>query len=355
MTQINKEEVANQIVAAVKESALSKKILLLLIGFTISFNIFSNMQVKEPYIVHTFPASSIKEIEVITFLGSITVDGDANSSEAVVEVYISGNPNWSEEKIKQTLGENYTIDVSVKREKLYAVVKSKRIDELGLTVSFKISVPNQISSNLSTSLNRIGISNLSGSHTLKTSNGSLAVENVSGSVVGKTSGSNVTISNFNGNIDIRTHIGNITAENLSGKINLKTSGGVLTGDVDAPRYGNIKANNIRGNLKIETTDSSVDLDNISGNLDAKTTDGVINVKMETVDEFVKLSNTGALSLSVPNASKGYNINVVAQRIETMGLSNFNGSREEKKIKGKVGNGGAKIELKSSREVKLVFD
>jgi len=355
MSHINKKEVADKIVAAVKESAFSKKILVLSIGFTLSLNIFANKQVKEPYIVHTFPASLIKEIEVITFLGSITVNGDANSSEAVVEVYISGNPNWSEEKIKQTLEENYTIDVSVKRGKLYAVVKSKRIDGLGLTVSFIISVPNQISSNLKTSLNRISISNLSGSHTLKTGNGSLTVENVSGSVVAKTSGSSVIISNANGNIDIRTHIGNITAENLNGKINLKTSGGVLTGDVDAPRYGNIKANNIRGTLKIETSGSSVELDNISGNLDAKTTDGVINVKMETVDEFVKLSNTGAISLSLPDASRGYHINAVAQRIETMGLSNFNGSREDNKIKGKVGNGGAKIELKSSREVKLVFN
>jgi len=85
-----------------------------------------------------FSASSIKELEAATTGGSLTLTGDAGS-KATVEVYASRS-NWSAEKIKQTLEDNYTIDIRVENLRFTLPagkgfnlnVKANRIETSGL-------------------------------------------------------------------------------------------------------------------------------------------------------------------------------------------------------------------------------
>ena len=316
-----------------------KNLIILLAGVLSSVNLYAGNREKSPFKTFSFSASSVKEVEASSIGGSIVVDGNDKCSEVLVELYILCNPNWSDEKIKQTLKENFIVDVRVEKGKLYAVAKSKkssRANELDLGFSFKITVPEKINSNLKTSLSEIQIRNLSGSHNIKTSGSSLTVENVSGSIAGKTSDGNVFITNANGNIEIITSRGDVTGNKLSGKIKLTTSGGKHTGDINAPHFGNIK------------------LDNISGSVDARTSDSEINVNMLSLNEHVKLSNTGNIVISMPTG-KGYNIKASSgQKIETLGLKDFKGKKEDTKIEGKIGDGGPKIEIKSSKEINLIF-
>ena len=127
-----------------------KKVLLFSILLCANLLILS---AQEPVITRSFRASSINAVEATTSGGSITVIGNAGS-EAVVEVYASRN-NWSAEKIQQTLDENYTIEVKVQNGKLIAEAKPKiknlNWNRNGLSISFKISVPRQMNSNLQTS------------------------------------------------------------------------------------------------------------------------------------------------------------------------------------------------------------
>ena len=341
-----------------------KKINLLLVSVLLSANLFtarSNEQQRTPFMTHSFSASSIRAVEAATSGGSITVNGDAGS-EAIVEVYVS-RENWSAERVKQTIEENYTIDIKVEGGKLYAVAKSKnRIanwNQLGLSISFKISVPKQVASNLSTSGGSIHIAHLTGSQDFKTSGGSLTIEHVSGKIAGTTSGGSITVSNSSDNIDLKTSGGSIKANDCSGKINLKTSGGSvkmdnLSGNIDASTSGgSITANDVNGTLKAGTTGGSVRLNGISGSVDAKTSGGSMTVDMEAVSDYVKLSNSGSTHLSLPSG-KGYNLKVRGNKVETSGMKDFRGNIESRSIEGTVGAGGTEIDVRTSQRASLTF-
>ena len=340
-----------------------KKLFVLFAGVLLSANL-ANCQGKDPFMTRNFPASSIKAVEAATSGGSITVSGDAGS-QAVVEVFISANGrnNWSDERIRQTLEENYTLDIKVEGGKLYATAKTKnRItnwNQQGLSISFKISVPKQVSSDLNTSGGSIQISDLSGSQDFKTSGGSLKIENVSGNIVGKTSGGSITVTGSKDNIDLKTSGGSITAKDCSGKIFLKTSGGSLrmdnlNGDIDASTSGgSVTANNIEGTLKTGTSGGSVKLDGIAGSVDAHTSGGSMNVTMTSVSDYVKLSNSGNTNLTLP-ANKGYNLQVKANKVETSDMKDFRGDIKSGSLDGTVGNGGPKIEIKTSQKASLTF-
>jgi len=342
-----------------------KKLSVLFVSVLLSANFcmaYADNQEKNPVMTQTFSASSIKEVEATTSGGSLTLTGDVGSN-AIVEVYVSRD-NWSEEKIKQTLEENYTIDIKVENGKLYAAAKQKKSftgwNQQGLSISFKILVPKQVISNLKTSGGSIQISNLSGTQNFKTSGGSLAINNVSGLTVGSTSGGSISVTGSKDVIELKTSGGSITAKNCNGKIDLKTSGGSLSmsnleGTINASTSGgSVTASDIKGTLKTGTSGGSMRLTDISGNVDATTSGGSMDVKITSVGDFVKLSNSGNISLSLP-AGKGYNLNVKANKVESSGLKDFRGNMESTSIQGTVGNGGPEINVKSSQRIRLSFE
>jgi len=342
-----------------------KKLFVLFVSVLLSVScctVKTQSQGNVPFMTRKFTAAAVKQVEATTAGGSIILTGDAGS-EAKVDVFVSRN-DWSVEKIKQVLNDNYTIDIKLEGGKLIAVAKQKSSfgnwNNQGLSISFKISVPRQVNSNLQTSGGSIKISGLSGSQDFKTSGGSLSVDDVSGNTRGATSGGSITVSASNDNIDLATSGGSITAKDCTGKINLATSGGSLNmsnlnGTVNAATSGgSITASNINGTLKTGTSGGSVRLTGISGNLDASTSGGSMEVSIASVSDYVRLSNSGNLSLTLPSG-KGYNLKVRANKVETSGLKDFRGSMESRNIDGTVGIGGAEINVRSSQRVRLAFD
>ena len=306
-----------------------KKLLLLLIGVLLSANFFT-ISANDPFRTVRVTAATIKELKVITSGGSITVRGDAGA-EATVEVYVT-RAKWSEEEIKAVFEENYTVDVNLKNGCLYAVAKSKSKikdwNKYGLNISFKISVPKNVNSNL------------------KTSGGSITAEECNGEIFLLTSGGSIIMNNLSGNINAKTSGGSLNMNNISGYIEAKTSG------------GSVKASNVNGELITGTSGGSVNLEGISGSVKAKTSGGSMNVTVESVKEYVELSCTGgSINLTLPDG-KGYDLNVKSDNnIETSGLKNFsfngNSSNNDKVLTGTVNNGGTAINVKAPR-VKLTF-
>ncbi|MCL1974523.1 MAG: hypothetical protein FWG54_06895, partial [Bacteroidetes bacterium] len=247
---------------------------------------------------------------------------------------------------------------------LYAVAKPKSNfsgwNRSGLSIAFKISVPQEVNTHLRTSGGSIRINNLSGSQDFATSGGSLTVEQVSGKIVGRTSGGSIRLKASGDIIDVKTSGGSITAEDCNGTINLMTSGGSLkmsnlSGTIQATTSGgSISASSLKGTLKTGTSGGSVRLEGISGNVEASTSGGSMTVWMESVRDYVKLSNSGNLSLTLPSGM-GYNLKARGERVETSGLKDFSGSIETRNIEGKVGNGGPQIEVRSSNRVTLRFE
>ena len=336
-------------------------ILLAVVMTCISFTrVSAEENQKDPFLTRSFPASAIKNIEATTSGGSITVNGGA-SSEAVVEVFVTRN-GWSADKIKEVLDEHYTIDVKLENGTLYATAKrssSFSLSGSSLSVSFRIVAPNRVNNKLNTSGGSIHLNGMTGSHDFKTSGGSLKVENLSGDISGKTSGGSIHISGSGDNIDMATSGGSITAEDCSGMIRLRTSGGSiklseLEGEIDATTSGgSITASHISGTLKTGTSGGSVKIGNTSGNVEARTSGGSMTVEMDEVNEYVKLTNSGNMDVSLPKG-KGYNLKIKANKIETSGLQDFRGNMETKSLEGTIGNGGAEIDVKSSQRVKLTI-
>jgi len=338
-----------------------KKLFVVFISVIFNANLFAGCLQKDPLLTRTFPAASIKSVEVNTSGGSITVSGN-DAREAVVEVYVSRD-KWSAEKIKQSLDENYTIDINVSGGKLNVSAKSKKTisnwNLNGLNISVKISIPRQVSSNLHTSGGSIHISNLTGAQDIRTSGGSLTIDDVSGNITGKTSGGSISISNSNDKINLTTSGGSIIAKDCNGKISLNTSGGSIrmngiSGDVNASTSGgSITADQISGTLKTGTSGGSISLNAISGSLEAHTSGGSINVTMESVSDYVKLSNSGSIHLTIP-INRGYHLKLKGNKVETTGLKDFRGSMDSKNVSGTVAGGGAEIEIRSSHRVAVTL-
>ena len=309
---------------------------------------------------HSFPAASVQTVEARTMGGGITVTGNAEA-QATVEVRASGNNRLSEDRIRQLLEENYTIDVRVENGRLIATARRngnvRGQDQL--SINFTINVSSNASSNLQTAGGGISISNLSGgTQNFQTSGGGISVRDVSGNITGTTAGGGVSLDNSQGTISLTTSGGGVSAQNSGGTITLTTAGGGLTlnnlnGNIRATTSGGgITANNIQGSLETTTGGGGVTLNRLSGNVTASTSGGAMSVEMISVNEFVRLTNNGNITLTLP-ANQGYNLNVRGSRIEAA-LNNFSGERDERSINGTVGGGGAEVNVRSSQRVNLSF-
>ena len=142
-----------------------RKLFLLNLVIAISFSVVA--QNKEPYMTKSLSSESVKSTEVQTSGGSITVTGVNSTAETKVEVYVYGNNGKNEiskEEIAKRL-EDYDLTVSVSNNKLTAIARPKQRNmdwKKGLSISFKVFVLKNISTDLSTSGGSINLTNLTG-------------------------------------------------------------------------------------------------------------------------------------------------------------------------------------------------
>ena len=324
---------------------------------------------SEPFRTYAF-SDAVQSVEAVTTNGRIIING-SNSSDIVVEMFVWHNVNHAGgvratirsafrnnrtyyEDIKQILEEHFTIDIRVENGKLYAIARPRNLRAVQrLSISFRISVPQEVNSTVQTSNANVQIRNLAGSHNIRTSNGSVTIENVSGRITGRTSNGSITITNSSDDINLTTSNGRITANDLQGNIILRTSNGGVTmnnlnGTISATTSnGGVTANNINGGLRVATSNGGVRLENVSGNVNARTSNSAVNVTMASVNDYVILSTSnGNVNLSLP-ANQGYDLNVRAQGVQTNGLANFSGRMDNRRIDGRTGNGGTRIDVSTS--------
>lgn len=319
-----------------------------------------------PYLTKTLSNDAIKEVEAKTQGGSISVAG-GNSSNARIEVFVTPNGNegsLSKDEIKKRLDEDYEMNITVSSGKLKAITKAKEKSmnwKKWLNISYRIYVPQNVSTDLSTSGGNIDLSNLSGTQDFRTSGGNLEVEKVSGRITGQTSGGNIEVSGSKDEIDMHTSGGNVEATDCTGKINLVTSGGSLTlrdlnGTVTANTSGgSVNGKSVTGELNAHTSGGNVNLHDLSCSLDASTSGGNIHVEIKEPRQYVKLNNSGGnIDLEIPK-DKGYDLKLYGEKIKTDALANFSGSTEEKSLNGKLNGGGTPIRIDAgSGKVSLSF-
>lgn len=343
-----------------------KKNFLLLAATAIAFASQAQTD-KEPYLTQVLSKESIKQVNVETSGGSIMVQG-SNADEARIEMYVTANGNItgiSKEEIKKRLEDNYIVKINVAGGVLNASAKNKNNDwnwKKSLSISFKVYVPGDISSDLSTSGGSIKLGNLNGSQVFRTSGGSLKIDHVSGKIDGKTSGGSINVSYANDDVDLSTSGGSITADNCKGNLQLSTSGGslhltALSGDIDASTSGGrIDGEDISGELSARTSGGSVNLRNIRASLEASTSGGSMDIQVAELGKWVRVSNSGGgIDLQLP-AGKGLDLDLSGNNIKTDMLKNFSGSVDNNSVDGKLNGGGVPVKVHAgSGHVRLVFN
>jgi Putative adhesin len=287
----------------------------------VSFNT-KNDDDKKPYLTKNF-GNNVKALHVRTSGGSITVAGEAG--EARVEVYISAN-NWNgssldKEEIESRLKEYYELNIKQDGDKLICEAKRKNDDwnnwKKGLSISFKIWVPEKTTTNLATSGGSINLKKLLGSQTFSTSGGSLNIKELGGDIKGKTSGGSISVSNSYDNIDLSTSGGSIQAQDCKGTLKLSTSGG------------------------------SIRLKNLTGTLLAHTSGGSINADMTSLGESVDLHTSGGSIHATMPLTGGISLDIRGSRVQVGALNNFSGKVEKTYVRGTINGGGKSVKMSTS--------
>lgn len=313
---------------------------------------------KAPYLTKSLANDAISSVVVNTSAGGISVSGQSGQ-ESRIEVYIRGNNgrDLSKEEIKKRL-ENYDLDISVNGHELRAVAKNKSNFSNwrnSISISFKIYVPEQVSTDLKTSGGGIRLDNLKGNENFTTSGGGLQLDRLSGTIRGRTSGGGIDVSNSSQDLNLETSGGGITARNCTGKIRLETSGGGLRlenlkGNISAHTSGGgIDGNNIEGELVTSTSGGGIDLRGMNCSLDASTSAGSLHAEMIRVGKYLKLeSSAGNINLELP-LKQGLDLSIRGDRVNQhpWKLSDFTGEWNKDRIKGTVNGGGIPVSANAS--------
>lgn len=336
-----------------------------LLSFILAVSVIVMAQEKTPYMTKSLSSESVKNVEVETSGGGISVTGVSSASETKVEVYIvanNGKNDISKEEIESRLAQ-YELTVAVSNNKLTAIAKPKERDmnwKKGLSISFKVYVLKNVATDLATSGGSISLNNLNGDQKFVTSGGSLNVDNVGGKIDGRTSGGSIKVKNSKDDIELATSGGSIDAENCEGKLRLSTSGGSiklndLKGDIKATTSGGgIKGDAISGGLIATTSGGSIKLSDLACDLETSTSGGGIDISITSLGKYVKIRNSGgSINLQLPK-NKGLDLDIAANKIKTDQLSNFTGKAGDDELEGKINGGGIPVNVRSSGNVSLVF-
>jgi hypothetical protein len=337
---------------------MKTRLLIILLACITTRGMTQSNQNEAPFLTKSLSGQTIKSVEAVTAGGNVEVKA-VSDGPARIDVYINSwnengrNRHLSHEEIQKRLDQDYTLTIEVKDNKLTASALPKsdmRDNENNLGISFDIFVPAAVTTELNTSGGNIGLSGLSGVQHFRTSGGNVDVKGVTGKITGKTSGGNIFLSQSNDAIDLRTSGGNIEANHCTGTIKLITSGGNLTlssldGTITAETSGgNLEADDIKGALTGSTSGGNLHLSGLSCNLEATDNGGTVEVEMKELKNYVNIDgSSGNVELKLPSG-KGIDFKLSADEISTGSLTNFNGSKKEHSLIGKLNGGGTQVNI-----------
>ena len=314
---------------------------------------------KTPYLTKSLANNAISSVIVNTSAGGIEVSGQSGQAPRV-EVYIRGNNGreFSKEEIKKRLDEDYDLSVTVSGHEVTAIAKNKHNFSNWrnqLSISFKVYVPQQVSTKLKTSGGGIRLDHLKGNENFTTSGGGLQIDRLSGTIHGRTSGGGIDVSNSSENIDLETSGGGIIAKNCLGNIKLETSGGGLRlenlkGNITAHTSGGgVEGDNIEGELITGTSGGGIDLKGMNCSLDASTSAGSLNAQMKHVGKYLKLNaSSGNIELQLP-LKQGLDLNLRGDQVNQhpSKISGFSGEWDKDHVRGIVNGGGVPVSADAS--------
>ncbi|MEM9830686.1 MAG: hypothetical protein AAF944_08605 [Bacteroidota bacterium] len=279
---------------------------------------------QDPYLSKTFTLNGRGDLMVRTSGGSIEVTGQSGN-QVEVDMYVRKNGSWGgwfgsdddNEDLAEYL-DDYDIDISQSGDQITATAKRKGSNwgNNKLSISFKVRVPRDMSTDLSTSGGSIAVANVSGSHDVSTSGGSLNFEDVTGTTEARTSGGSINVEDYSGTLDAKTSGGSIRVRDSEGQIAVNTSGGGIT------------------------------IDDVRGSVEAYTSGGSIRADIRSLEDQLTLKTSGgSINATIP-AGLGLDLDLAGNRVNTE-LQNFSGKSEKNSIQGSMNGGGIEVTMRTS--------
>ncbi|SEK22267.1 DUF4097 family beta strand repeat-containing protein [Parapedobacter koreensis] len=281
-----------------------------------------------------FPANSIRQVDVVTGGGQITISGSA-TNEASVEVFLRANNRAGErspEELTARFKKEYDFELAVQNGTLKAYAKRKNglRGNQSLSVSFNIVVPEKADTKLHTGGGSIKLERLAGTQSFKTGGGSLQFSGIKGIIDGETGGGSIAATDCEGTLKIVTGGGSFDLENLSGTIDIRTGG------------GSIKGTQLAGTLTSNTGGGSIQLTDLACELDVNTGGGSISASLVKTSGPISLkTGAGSINVELPT-NGGYDVDLRGSRVNTKNLRNFSGSQKKDELRGQVNGGGVAL-------------
>lgn len=190
---------------------------------------------------------------------------------------------------------------------------------------------------------------------VRTSGGSIELADIGGTVSARTSGGSIRTGRLAGASSLRTSGGSINVGAASAPVNAHTSGGSIrvasaASSVEAKTSGgSIHLGDIRGSIVAKTSGGGIDIDRASGNIDATTSGGSIEATMTGQPRGDSRLSTSGGNVTLTLA-KGVGAEIDARSSGSIRSDlpiTVEGAIDRNELRGRVGNGGPAVVLRSS--------
>jgi DUF4097 and DUF4098 domain-containing protein YvlB len=294
---------------------------------------------RTPTIVKTFDLNQPGTLNARSSGGGIEVKSH-DQKKIVVDVFIRKNGKLlspSDQAVADVL-ELYDLEIEKNGTVITANVQRKvRINPWNNTgISLTITVPRQMSCNVSSSGGGLRISGVEGTHSFSSSGGGIHLDDITGTTQAGSSGGGVTATNQNGDIHLSSSGGGVTLDGAHGSVYAHSSG------------GGVHLNNIHGDVDAGSSGGGVSVTGEAASVKAKSSGGPVRVNIGNLSRELYLeSSGGGIDATIQNGeSLGLDLDLSSDKVN-IELHNFSGRVEKNRVRGTLNGGGIPVYMHSS--------
>ncbi|WP_163710737.1 DUF4097 family beta strand repeat-containing protein [Mangrovibacterium lignilyticum] len=293
----------------------------------------------EPTITKTFDMNQPGTLNASSSGGGIVVQTH-DQPTVVIQAYVRKNGHLlspSDDALEEIL-EAFELDFSKSGSVITADVKRKMRMNFwnNIGISLTITLPQQMSCNVSSSGGGLKIDGVEGAHVFSSSGGGVQLVNVSGTTEAKSSGGGVKATNQHGDARLSSSGGGVTVDGAQGSVYARSSG------------GGVHLNDIHGDADASSSGGGVSVSGEAGYVKAKSSGGPVKVDIRKLTgELYLESSGGGVDAVIHGGDKlGLDLDLRSDHVH-IDLSNFSGTSEKNRVKGSMNGGGIPVYMHAS--------
>ncbi|MGQ8337417.1 DUF4097 family beta strand repeat-containing protein [Sunxiuqinia sp. A32] len=304
----------------------------------LSLNGFSEN--NRPSITKTFDLNQPGKLHAVSSGGGVTVQAH-DQAKVVIQAFVRKNGKLispTDRSLDEVL-DDFDIDFSKSGSTISAIVKRKSLMNFwrnNVGISLTITVPKEMSCEVSSSGGGLKISGVKGTHEFSSSGGGVKLENTSGTTKASSSGGSVKAANHNGDIRLSSSGGGVSLNGAHGRVYAHSSG------------GGVHLEDIHGAADASSSGGGVSVTGEASSVKAKSSGGSVHVDIRNLTEELYLqSSGGGVSAIIHGGDQlGLDLDLSSGRVN-IDLHNFSGTSEKDRVKGSMNGGGIPVYMHAS--------